>query len=385
MTQEASETVAHRPIGRVTLSAFPLAVPLTAPMRLASEHITHAETLLVRAIDASGEEGWGEAAAAPTMTGETIPGMVAVLRRYLAPALVAAAGDAPAAALGRMARAIRANTGAKAAAETAVLDLLARRAGVPLAVYLGMPRRTDAPALIMIGGGTTEAALHAVEAAWRRGYRHFKLKVGLADVTSDADTVLAVRKALGPQAHLSADANMAWTVNEAIAFAKRVGEGVLDYLEQPVADDDLDGMAVVQAESPYPLCLDEGLHSIGDIDRVADLSAARGVGLKALKLGGPRGVLAADARCTERGLSQTLACKIAETSIGAATTAHLAVLLADVSWGVSITAAYLSGDPGVPGVVPEDGVIRPPRGPGLGVRLEPSLLSCHAMAGLDVA
>jgi o-succinylbenzoate synthase len=373
------------PIGPVTLTAFPLAIPLRTPMRLASEHITHAETLLVRAVDASGEEGWGEAAAAPTMTGETIEGMTAALTRFLAPALRAAAAQAPDAALAHMGRAIRGNSGAKAAAEAALLDLLARRAGLPLAAYLGTTLRTEAPALLMIGGGTTEAALATAQAGWREGYRHMKLKVGLGDVAEDAATVRALRAALGPDAHLSADANMAWTVDQAIAFARAVGPGVLDYLEQPVADDDLPGMAAVQAESPYPLCLDEGLHALADIDRVADLGAAKGIGLKALKLGGPRGVLAAEARCIARDLSLTLACKIAETSIGAAVTAHLALLVADAGWGVSITAGYLADDPGLPRVIPERGMIRPPPRPGLGVRPDAAALARHAAPGLHLA
>lgn len=373
------------PIGPITLTAFPLAVPLMTPMRLASETVTHAETLLVRASDASGQEGWGEAAAAPTMTGETVEGMTAALNRFLAPALRAAAAEAPGEALTRMGRAIRGNSGAKAAAEAAVLDLLARRANLPLAAYLGTAMRTEAPALLMIGGGTAAAALAAAEAGWREGYRHMKLKVGLGTVAEDAACVRVLRSALGPGAHLSADANMAWSVDQAIAFARAVGPGMLDYLEQPVADDDPAGMAAVQAESPYPLCLDEGLHTLADIDRVADLSAARGIGLKALKLGGPRGVLAADARCTARGLDRTLACKIAETSIGGAITAHLAMLLADASWGVSITAGYLADDPVVPRVLPVHGMVRPPAGPGIGVRPDLARLAHHAASGPRLA
>jgi muconate cycloisomerase len=389
LDQEAPRAVTlvaeRRPIGAVTLTAFPLALPLLSPMTLASERITHAETLVVRAADGSGEEGWGEAAAAPTMTGETIEGMAAALTRFLGPALRAAEAEPPVQALWRMGRAIRGNSGAKAAAEAAVLDLLARRAGLPLAAYLGTALRDEAPALLMIGGGTAEAALATAEAGQRQGYRHFKLKVGLGPVEQDVATVRALRAALGPGAHLSADANMAWSVAQTRAFASALGPGMLDYLEQPVGDDDLAGMAAVQAVSPFPLCLDEGLHGLEDIDRAADLSAAGGIGLKTLKLGGPLGVLAADARCSARGLARTLACKIAETSIGAAIAAHLSLLLADASWGVSITATALADDPVAERVLPETGMIRPPLGPGLGVRPDPERLARHAVPGLHLA
>jgi L-alanine-DL-glutamate epimerase-like enolase superfamily enzyme len=360
-------TLPPGPIGPVALTAFPLRLALRAPMRLASETITHAETLLVRAADGTGLEGWGEASAAPTMTGEVLPGMAHVLTQHLAPALASAAALPALDAIARMDRAIRGNTGAKAAAEIALLDLLARRARKPLGAFLGEPLRSEAPALLMIGGGDSASAVAAARAGWAEGYRHFKLKVGLVGVAEDAATIAALRAGLGPEAHISADANMAWTVAEALDFARRVGPARLDYLEQPVADDDLAGMAAVQREAPFALCLDEGLHGLQDIDRAADLGAARGVGLKAIKLGGALGVLRADARCTARGMAQTLACKISETSIGAAATAHLACILRDTGWGVSVTAGNLASEPCAPRVLPRGGVLRPPPGPGLGV------------------
>jgi muconate cycloisomerase len=219
----------------------------------------------------------------------------------------------------------------------------------------------------MIGGSGKTAAIETAQAGWADGYRHFKLKVGLTDLAEDAATVCGLRVALGPTAHISADANMAWSVLQAMDFARRVGPGILDYLEQPVADDDLAGMATVQAAASFALCLDEGLHELQDIDRAADAKAARGVGLKAIKLGGALGVLRADARCAARGMAQTLACKISETSIGAATTAHLACIMRDVGWGVSVTAGILENEPCMPRVLPVDGMVRPPSGPGLGV------------------
>ncbi|WP_372617195.1 mandelate racemase/muconate lactonizing enzyme family protein [Falsiroseomonas sp.] len=348
---------------------------MRTPMRLASEVITHAETLLVRARGADGEEGWGEAASAPTMTGEVLPGMVAVVERHLAPTLAAAGTEPPVRALMRMARSIRGNTGAKAAAEIAVLDLLARRAGLPFAALLGTKLRNEAPALLMIGGGGPAAALEAARAGWDAGYRHFKMKVGLAEPAEDAEAVQALRAALGPGAHLSADANMAWTVPQALDFVRRLAAGQLDYLEQPVADDDLGGMAAVQAAAAFPLCLDEGLHGMEDIARMAAGGAARGVGLKAIKLGGALAVLQADACCAALGMAQTLACKISESSVGAAATAQLACLLRDVGWGVSITSGYLAEDPVLPRVLPQQGMVRPPPGPGLGVRPDPAWIA----------
>ncbi len=363
------------PLTLVAVEAWPLLVPLHHPMRLASETITAAETLLVRVVASNGLEGWGEASTAPTMTGELLPGMVAALRRFLAPALLAAPLASPAEAAQRLHRAIRGNTGAKAAAEIAVLDLFARAANLPLAALLGTPRRATAPAIRMVGERDPEATLAGVAAAHAQGYTQVKLKLGMAaDPLADAALAQRARAQGGPAMQLSADANMAWSRDAALGFLRAMGPGVLHYLEQPVADDDLDGMAACVALNICPICFDEGLHAAADITTHAQRRAAQGVGLKAIKLGGLQAALAADALALHHGLATTHACKIAETSVGAAAVAHLVAVLPDVSWGVSVTHGYMAADV-VPTPLPVlAGLVQIPQGPGLGVVPETALL-----------
>lgn len=363
------------PLRLAAVEAWPLALPLRHPMRLASETIRVAETLLVRAVDAEGREGWGEASIAPTMTGELLPGMASALRRFIAPALLAAPLP-DAAALGhRLDRAIRGNTGAKAAAEAAVLDLAARRAGLPLAALLGPVLRDAVPAIRMVGEADPEATLAGVAAAREAGATHVKLKLGMAP-TPEADVALVqrARALLGPAAHLSGDVNMAWSRDAAARFLRALRPGVLDYLEQPVTDDDLDGMAALAAQG-CPLCLDEGLHGAADIDRYAAHEAAAGFGLKAIKLGGLLPTLAADRRARAHGLQTTLACKIAESAVGAAAMLHLAAVVADVSWGVSVTHPYLAEDVTAAPPLVARGIATVPQGPGHGVVPDPARLA----------
>ena len=70
------------------VDAIPVALPLKSPMKMAAETITAAQNLLVRIEAADGTVGWGEAASAPTMTGDTQGGLVAAVRDHLAPFLV---------------------------------------------------------------------------------------------------------------------------------------------------------------------------------------------------------------------------------------------------------------------------------------------------------
>ena len=368
--------MATPPLQLRSVQAFPLALPLRAPMRLASELITVAQTLLVRAVDEAGREGWGEASVAPTMTGELLPGMVAALDGFIAPALCAAPIGGPEEASRRITRAIRANTGAKSAAECAVLDLLAQRAGVPLHALLGTRRHDRVPALLMLGEKDAAATEAVLRAGLARGVTHFKLKVGLAPTPEeDAALVARLRDAVGRGRHLAADANMAWTTSQAIRFLNALPPGALDYLEQPVADDDLAGMAEVAAASSCPVCVDEGLHAAGDIVTHANARAASGAGLKAIKLGGLRATVAADALARAQGMRTTLACKIAESSVGAAGILHACAVLPDLGWGVSLTHAYLAEDSVAAPIVIADGKAAVPAGPGLGVAPEPARLA----------
>src|SRR5881392_1539108 len=73
-------------IGRI--DAIPVALPLKSPMKMAGITITKAENLLVRIESAGGLVGWGEAPSAPTMTGDTLGGLVAAVRDHLAPLLI---------------------------------------------------------------------------------------------------------------------------------------------------------------------------------------------------------------------------------------------------------------------------------------------------------
>jgi muconate cycloisomerase len=347
-----------------------------SPLRLASETVAMAETLLVRLVDADGLEGWGEASAAPTMTGETLAGMAEAARRYLLPALLKAPVATEADLAIRLARAIRGNSGAKAAVEIAALDLLARRAALPLATLLGGAVRHEVPAIAMIGGGTPGEVERAAGMAAAQGFRHVKLKVGLdPDPRRDVAMVRAACAAIGQDARLSVDANMAWTEAQALAFVRALPAGALEYLEQPLRDDDLPGMARVAASAPFPLCFDEGLHGPGDITAHAAAMAAGGVGLKAIKLGGLRATLAAAALARAHGMAITLACKIAETSVGAAAAAHLAASLPGLDWGLSVTHNFLADDvTGAPLLI-ERGMVLLPTGTGHGIAPDPTRLA----------
>src|SRR6201987_3658708 len=105
------------------VDAVPGALPLKKPMKMAGVNIAHAQNILVRVEAKDGTVGWGEAASAPTMTGDTLGGLVAAVRDHLAPLLTGADAWEHAALGHRMKAALFGNSGAHSAIEMALLDL----------------------------------------------------------------------------------------------------------------------------------------------------------------------------------------------------------------------------------------------------------------------
>jgi len=345
-----------------------ISLPMAKPIKMAGVEVKSADNVLVRIETDDGIVGWGEAASAPTMTGETVEGMMAAAR-YLSPYFTGAALDIAGAAL-RMDRALYGNNGIKSAFEIALHDALGKARGKPVYELLGGKRRERAPMLRLLGSSNTEADVAEALRCKSEGYVAFKVKVGTGDPLTDAKRVWRVCEALGKGLLISADANQGWTVDEAIEFVRAVDGAGLDFFEQPVMGDDLKGMAKVAAASSVVIGCDEGVHHVEDLRRHHEAGAARGGSLKAVKLGGLRPMCEAAALCAELGMKVNVAGKIAESGIGTAAVLHLAAAVPALDWGVSPTSAYLTEDVLTQPLVFSRGHASAPSGPGLGVEVD---------------
>src|SRR2546430_2095812 len=150
-TQPAPADVDRTPLVIRRIDAIPVALPLKSPMKMAGITITKAENLLVRVESADGAVGWGEAPSAPTMTGDTLGGLVAAVRDHLAPLLIGK--DANADHRAQLQRALVGNSGAHSAVEMALLDLTGRAAGKRLIDLVGRPLRQRVAPMWLLGNG----------------------------------------------------------------------------------------------------------------------------------------------------------------------------------------------------------------------------------------
>lgn len=360
-------TVTAEPLAIAKVEAIPVALPLKKPVVMAGERIERSQSLLVRVEAANGLVGWGEASAAPLMTGDVLAGMVAAVDDHLAPLVRGRDALARAQLAARCADALQHNTGAKCALDMALNDLVGRHLGVGLADLFGGSLRDELRAMYLLGNPRVEDDIAEASARIADGWSFFKLKIGIKPPREEAAAAVALRRALGEGVALCADANMGMRLPDARAFAQRAQEAELLFIEQPLKAEDCDGMAALARDIPTPLCGDESIGSVASIVALHRSGAIRGANLKTIKLGGIGATVQAMAVCAALGLDINLAGKVAESSIGAAAIAHLGSIAPNIEWGLSVTSHYLAEDVTDAPVRIENGKLRRPAGAGLGV------------------
>jgi L-Ala-D/L-Glu epimerase len=306
----------------------------------------------VKVTDADGAEGWGEAAPS-RFYGETPESVTATLER-IAPLLERADPWSLEAVEAEMNKAIRFNASAKSAVSAALHDLAAKRLGVPLHRLWGLDAAAAPQSSFTIAIAAEAELRRRVEEA--REYPVLKVKLG---TDRDVEIIRTVRAA-APDKTLRVDANAAWSPKHALRMIELLFDYEVEFVEQPVAAHDVDGLRFVRERSPLPIIADESCLVASDVPKLA--GAVDGVNIKLSKCGGLREALKIVATARAHGMLVMAGCMI-ETSLGISAAAHLAPLLdfADLDG-----AALLAHDPFV-GATIDRGEICIPSGPGLGV------------------
>jgi len=350
----------------------PIAVsfPMKKPVFMAGVEIRQADNVLVRIEADNAVVGWGEAASAPTMTGETVESMMAAVA-YLAAAVEGRPAEDIAGTVAAMATRMYANNAAKAAIEMALHDLVGRATGQPAYALLGGKQRSRMAILGVISTGELASDLREAARKKADGYSAFKIKVGIDKPLVDGERTRRVCEILGREALISSDANQGWSADEAVQYVRAVADAGLDFFEQPVHADDIDGMAAVTAASgTIAIGADESIHSLEDIRRHHARGAARGVSLKTIKLGGMRGVMEAGRLCDRLGLNVNVSAKTGESSIACAAATHIAAALPQIAWGLTLSNEGLTDDATARPIRIEHGHVEVSDRPGLGIDVD---------------
>jgi o-succinylbenzoate synthase len=349
-----------------------IAMPLVAPFRTSFGVERDRDVLLVRAVTTDAE-GWGECVAMgePLYSSEYVDGAAEVIRRFLLPVLSelsekstvdATAVEAPFARL-------KGHPMAKAAVQTAVLDAQLRTAGLSFGGFLGAVKET-VPAGVSVGiMDSIDELLAAVESYLDAGYLRIKLKI---EPGWDVAPVRAVRERFGDDLMLQVDANTAYTLADARHLA-RLDPFDLLLIEQPLPEDDVRGHAQLARIIRTPVCLDESITSARAAADAIALGACAIVNIKPGRVGGYLEARRIHDVCVAHGVP-VWAGGMLETGLGRAANVALAALPGFTLPGdTSASDRYYARDITRPFVL-EDGHVRVPTGPGLGVEPDPAIL-----------
>ena len=160
---------------------------------------------------------------------------------------------------------------ALASVDTALWDLHARTAGLPLHALLGANRQSSP---VYASGGslalTIDELVDEALSSKRAGYSAFKCRVGSADLASDVQRIGAVRHALGDSHGLMVDANQAWSRIQARRACDALSDLDLGWIEEPIDAEDIAGLAELRAAVDVPIAAGEtayGLRGIGQLLR----------------------------------------------------------------------------------------------------------------------
>ena len=325
--------------------------------------------MLVEVVDSDGRRGWGEAAASWRVTGESPASIQAAVTGPLAEVVVGRDAAEVAVLSDELARSVVHNSAARSAVDCALYDLAAQDAGKTLSAYLGggeAPVRTD---MTISAGGVDELVRGAIEQC-QNGFDVLKVKVGAAG-QDDAEAVLAVRAAIGPDVVLRVDANQGWDDRQAvriIRFWEDHGAN-LEFVEQPVAARCLDDLASVTNQVDTPIMADESVWTTHELFEIIARRGADLVNVKLAKTGGVTEALRLIAAATANGIGVVVGCMM-ESHVGIAAAAAIAGTLAPAD-GVRAqdldAGLWLRSSPVVGGALYRHDVIVPAPAPGLGI------------------
>lgn len=321
------------------------------------------EGLILRVTDSAGTAGFGEAAPLPGYSPDDLSGAEACMGQLFSALPGRDAGDTPDDISRFVSEVVpSARPSVRFALETALFDLSARAAGLPLARWLnpGAPGRVPVNGLLDIHAGRSAATAEITG----RGYRAVKIKAA-GDARALADLLTRVRSALGDGIQIRLDANRAWSLDTAARVIRELDPFDLEYVEEPLRRYDAREYRLLKEQTGGAVALDESVSAPPGPERIAADGACDVFVLKPAVLGGLWRSFNLVALARRSGLDAVITTTM-ETETGTAAALHLAAAARlNRPAGLDTLRFFESHEPDLARVV--DGAIALPRGPGLAV------------------
>ena len=302
------------------IEIYHVRLPLIYPWKTAYGEDAEIDSVLFRMV--SGEhEGWGETTpfGAPTYSPETAATVFVLNEEVFCPLLVGRDFETPEELLGAL-KFFKGNPFAKAGPETAWWDLHARTIGQPLNRMLGVTvDRVEAGSDFGIQD-SYDMLLEKIQGAVDQGFKRTKLKVRPG---WDLEMLQIVRRTF-PDHTFHIDCNSGYSLDD-LPFFREVDKLGLAMIEQPLFHRDLHDHAELQRQLDTPICLDESVASMRDLELALTLGSCRYLNIKIGRVGGLSGAVKLHDRARDAGLPCWVGGML-ESAIGAGLSIELAGL-----------------------------------------------------------
>jgi L-alanine-DL-glutamate epimerase-like enolase superfamily enzyme len=267
--------------------------------------------------------------------------------------------------------------------EIALLDLKGKALGVGVVDLLGGTCRAEIPVVGYLFIDEPEANASRAATFVEAGFTELKLKVG-RDFGQDHDTLAAIRDAVGLDVPIRIDANMMWSVPTAVRWIRGLEKFELQYVEQPVPDFDVEGMAQVRRSVAVPIAADEAccdLRSALDLIRADACDVFVVYPSEAGGLGRARQITA----LAEAAGKWCVVGSWAELGVATVANAHLAGSSEAFPFSIDTHYPLQLDDVLVERLDMSHGIVDVPGGPGLGIAVDPEALDRLAQLPLREA
>ena len=316
-----------------------LKAPLKTPFITSLRRVDTLEDLVVIIECDDGTVGYGEGAPTPQITGETMGSMVATIE-YIKPHILGREIEDFDTILVLVHKLIIKNTTAKSALEIALYDLRAKSLKLPLYRMLGGSQTTFSTD-ITISMGEIDKMIADSQAAAALGYDTLKIKIG-DNPRKDVERVRAIYNALDKNIKLRLDANQGWTAQESVELLHALEKQniIAEFIEQPVASDDIEGLKYIKERVQTPLLADESIFSVKDARKLLEMQAIDYINIKLAKTAGITQALELADLSKEFGVKCMIGCML-EGPISVTAGVHVASAKADIITMLDLDAVSL--------------------------------------------
>lgn len=302
---------------------YAIHLPLHAPFVISYHTYDYMPSIIVKIETDEGIVGYGEGVADEHVTGESWEGVFHILKNTLAPVVIGQNPMEIEKVHDLMNQAIYSAPTAKAAIDIACFDIIGKKLKQPVYQFIGGRYHEEFPITHVLSIAEPEKMAAEASFMLEKGYQSFKMKVG-TNVRKDVERIQAVRAQVGEEIAIRVDVNQGWKNSATTLVAlNQLRDCHLDWIEQPVVADDIDGMVEIKSKTSIPLMIDEGLKGQREMLEIIQKRAAHKVNIKLMKCGGIYPAVKLSNQAELAGMDCQIGSMV-ESSIGSAAGYHVA-------------------------------------------------------------